>query len=1204
MTVVFPDSTLPEPTNGGFETQEEFREYVSRNQDGRWSSALHARPMAEKLADYSGDTIAQAFPLQFPYGYSGLPEDPAVLKLKARNSSRTKRDRLSVLRKYLQHRNPSFHGAEFNLIVENMIMKESIFNSTKMYCNVKQSDNSQMGEKYGAMRSEALSKAIADVRQNRSVQYSSQAANRYLRSIRAACRKLPHSNEAAKEARDIYFSFLMAFGLPAIFLTITPDDLRNYRIVLYSLEGVEFDFGKIDPAGLEKATILADFKIRQDARQAFPGLCAEEYKRIIDLVVKHLFAWDDDEQTSTGMGLFGELLAYCLATEEQGRKSLHGHFLLFIRNWAKVLRIIQRRKEKEVDDDGTTFFSVATQAVQFAKNASSANLFKDFAPPLGVMSQESVFAHENCTRDHRRHPKQLRLSVKPVPDQSLRDMRHVRLCHTHNGHIADCLVCGKAFNVHEIVTRALDLHLGNKNKAFEFPDVSKRLDRYVYESQKNMRWLDDTPYEQACRYFAANALVNIHFVTHTNRCFKKGSECYANLPDGVLEKANISYVEEPDIWPDWQGRREKRYMFRFYPARSIEDVFINSHNPTITSLLGCNNNVMCGMNGRSVFYVTSYNVKKQQKEERNAFERLSRVIVKSLEKQVRIDIGMLLNFFLQPFLRNYYYPTQEASDGTDAVDPDYIVGFRRFLAGIYTHTSGHIVAAPMAHYIALQDSRFRFSHSHEFLPCFGIEQLLADSPMIMRYRSDGKKQVGFHASMDYLYRPVQNDGLCAYEYYRTMESTSRSEAKKIMDETDIFEFTEKHPLQSTDVSLHRKVPCVPIFNWAWLGSSRQFDSSILDPVTASHNDYNAKEKYARRFMILFMPHRNATDLLLDGSHQKALQAAVKDNRIPDEMFEIAENIQNIQNSLEARMPENVLSTETEHDEEDDMQHGDGEEGVSDSFEDMLTTIGGLLASTSAGSGRSEECVSMFPTYADKKISDIGSQSEENIFGTFENVIETSMEETQNPDDGKKSEPADRYRTKTSTLNSLLSHQFITAVERSATDTSTGPKNIVKAKGSWQSILAWGINAELDDEQQTAFSILAATYVLTFYDDAENDISGTLLPDIEQYRVLCQLARKRETNVGPLRMFVTGPAGAGKCTLIPFMLFSEAYTPISFSPFFFSYSQITGGVASICKTVQPGNWAYIHTGNDSGDCSHRYCSIGYWRRNYLQGIFAS
>ena len=117
-------------------------------------------------------------------------------------------------------------------------------------------------------------------------------------------------------------------GLPSIFLTITPDDLRSFRVVLYSLAGKELDFGNIDVNSLSNEDIMMDFKVRQETRIDFPGLCSWDYQRIMQLVIKHIFGWDEENQKSTGIGLFGELEAWTLATEEQGRKSLHGHFLL------------------------------------------------------------------------------------------------------------------------------------------------------------------------------------------------------------------------------------------------------------------------------------------------------------------------------------------------------------------------------------------------------------------------------------------------------------------------------------------------------------------------------------------------------------------------------------------------------------------------------------------------------------------------------------------------------------------------------------------------------------------------------------------------------------------------------------------------------------------------------------------------------------
>lgn len=81
VTVVFPDNSMPQPTNGGFATQEEFRKWMMGKHDGQWQSEVHARPLSEQIQDYKDDSIADAFPLLFPYGYTGLPNDPAVIKL-------------------------------------------------------------------------------------------------------------------------------------------------------------------------------------------------------------------------------------------------------------------------------------------------------------------------------------------------------------------------------------------------------------------------------------------------------------------------------------------------------------------------------------------------------------------------------------------------------------------------------------------------------------------------------------------------------------------------------------------------------------------------------------------------------------------------------------------------------------------------------------------------------------------------------------------------------------------------------------------------------------------------------------------------------------------------------------------------------------------------------------------------------------------
>ena len=633
ITVVFPDATLPSPTNGGFENQESFRKFIMDHQDGKWKTKFTARPTTKRAPDYIHDTLGDAFPLQFPYGHTGLQGDPAVTELRMK----PKRQRLDVFQKLLRHRKPSFHYPLFNLIVKNLIMRDKIFLKTKILCNVKCSDTTTMGEKYGSMSPENLEKAIQDSRNNRSVQYSNSGEHQFLQSIKSTCGDLPHSNEACMNARKIYFSYLMKFGIPAIFLTITPDDMRSFRIVVYSLSSNQVSaYGEVDPNTFSESDILREFNIRRQARVEHPGLCAEEYQRIMELVIKHIFNWDSENQESKGVGLFGEVLAWCLATEEQGRKSLHGHYLVYIKNWNRVMNMLQRMKNEPSYNGNWQYGDALRDAKAMFSNACSARLFSDFDDDK-PLSAVSAFAHVHKGARSERKPKKMQFTVKHVDDQILREMRHKKFCHIHNGRIASCEKCQppKYFTVNEIIENALNVHLGNDENKFQFPEKRcKPLDRIVYEMGKDFSWMGKSDTEQSVRYFAGNAITNVHLTGHSKRCFKKGHECYANLPDGISEHDMVVYSTQMDSWSDWCGNKEPRLMLRFQPQRLIEDVFTNIHNSVITKLLLCNNNVQLGMNGRSILYCTGYQAKSQQKEERHAFEQVSKVLCSVIQKQV------------------------------------------------------------------------------------------------------------------------------------------------------------------------------------------------------------------------------------------------------------------------------------------------------------------------------------------------------------------------------------------------------------------------------------------------------------------------------------------------------------------------------------------------------------------------------------------
>ena len=87
--------------------------------------------------------------------------------------------------------------------------------------------------------------------------------------------------------------------------------------------------------------------------------------------------------------------------------------------------------------------------------------------------------------------------------------------------------------------------------------------------------------------------------------------------------------------------------------------------------------------------------------------------------------------------------------------------------------------------------------------------------------------------------------------------------------------------------------------------------------------------------------------------------------------------------------------------------------------------------------------------------------------------------------------------------------------------------------STESTIAFGYSKQLDLDQQTAFKILTATVINSYVQDSiqqtksENN-QEAIETMTESSRLLRQLSQECQRDGRTLRMFLTGPASAGKC----------------------------------------------------------------------------
>ena len=269
-------------------------------------------------------------------------------------------------------------------------MKMTGFENVRLQCNLRYEESVNMGSTYGKFTSEQLQSSIRAAQLKLSSGRLS-ASDQFLRSINAVCTNLPHSNQAAHDAKTDFFSYLVRFGLPALFVTISPDPKRCFWIQVHLLrnpskfQGEEPNLQDISDDDL---TLL--YKQRCSDRLSYPGLCAEEYIAICDVFIKDILRWDCENHASTGIGLFAITEAFTGTTEEQGRKDLHSHFMIWLRGWNKFAsRVMQKIGTKKDRTRDIKMFK------QFVNHCSSATTFQDFErdKPFSLIP---VFEHEDC----------------------------------------------------------------------------------------------------------------------------------------------------------------------------------------------------------------------------------------------------------------------------------------------------------------------------------------------------------------------------------------------------------------------------------------------------------------------------------------------------------------------------------------------------------------------------------------------------------------------------------------------------------------------------------------------------------------------------------------------------------------------------------------------------------------------------------------
>ena len=133
---------------------------------------------------------------------------------------------------------------------------------------------------------------------------------------------IAHSKAAASRDRIEVYAAHNEFGKAQIWLTFSPDDTQSIQIAWYAM-GEDFE------ERLRSNAPDGSFRFELTAKN--PGAAALHFEHVLELVISDVIGWDVKRRRPFKRGgYFGVPKAWLRVIEEQGRLTVHAHFLIWI----------------------------------------------------------------------------------------------------------------------------------------------------------------------------------------------------------------------------------------------------------------------------------------------------------------------------------------------------------------------------------------------------------------------------------------------------------------------------------------------------------------------------------------------------------------------------------------------------------------------------------------------------------------------------------------------------------------------------------------------------------------------------------------------------------------------------------------------------------------------------------------------------------
>lgn len=250
-----------------------------------------------------------------------------------------------------QFQHPSFVLPVYNMLVREDMASKS-FVRTKLPSSIYNPDGSKMtrGEAFSKIPLTDL-KAAAEFQKKCAetsrkglplpkppAQLDDSLAPEFFTDMRIATEIMQHSEAAARRDRQDVNAAHNSNGKADIWLTVTPDDTKSFQVHYYA-------FGKADDN-----LIVPPASFRFDTVAKHPVAAALNKEKVVKLLIKDVLGWDSERNSPYEEGgYFGVIKAYVRVIEEQGRLTLHSHWLIWLPEHADIKDQIKKAHQKDLE---------------------------------------------------------------------------------------------------------------------------------------------------------------------------------------------------------------------------------------------------------------------------------------------------------------------------------------------------------------------------------------------------------------------------------------------------------------------------------------------------------------------------------------------------------------------------------------------------------------------------------------------------------------------------------------------------------------------------------------------------------------------------------------------------------------------------------------------------------------------------------------